>query len=70
MPNWFNTMYSFVFLTGRGVFALASFSRGDFVAEYRGEMIDFNESQRRRRIYHDKCAVFMFDFKWKGKTWW
>ncbi|KAM9443575.1 histone-lysine N-methyltransferase set-1-like isoform 3-T3 [Clarias gariepinus] len=54
---------------GRGVFALASFSRGDFVAEYRGEMIDFNESQRRRRIYHDKCAVFMFDFKWKGKTW-
>ncbi|XP_047669380.1 uncharacterized protein LOC125141188 isoform X2 [Tachysurus fulvidraco] len=32
-------------------------------------MIDFIESQRRRRIYHDACGVFMFDFKWKGKTW-
>ncbi|XP_047669348.1 uncharacterized protein LOC125141181 isoform X2 [Tachysurus fulvidraco] len=54
---------------GRGIFTLTSFDKGDFVAEYRGEMIDFIESQRRRRIYHDACGVFMFDFKWKGKTW-
>ncbi|GAA6078014.1 uncharacterized protein LOC125141181 isoform X1 [Tachysurus ichikawai] len=54
---------------GRGIFTLTSFDKGDFVAEYRGEMIDFIESQRRRRIYHDACGVFMFDFQWKGKTW-
>ncbi|GAA6089219.1 uncharacterized protein LOC125141181 isoform X1 [Tachysurus ichikawai] len=54
---------------GRGIFTLTSFGKGKFVAEYRGEMIDFIESQRRRRIYHDACGVFMFDLEWRGKTW-
>ncbi|XP_051285333.1 uncharacterized protein LOC127379576 isoform X39 [Dicentrarchus labrax] len=54
---------------GRGIFALSSFSKGDFVLEYRGDMIDNAESQRRRRIYHPSCVAFMFSFKWRGRTW-
>ncbi|XP_036415626.1 uncharacterized protein LOC118799720 [Colossoma macropomum] len=56
-------------LKGRGVFSLAQFSKSDFVVEYRGDRIDFSEAQRRRKIYHRLCTVFMFDFKWKGKMW-
>uniref|UniRef100_A0A9J7ZZT3 SET domain-containing protein n=1 Tax=Cyprinus carpio carpio TaxID=630221 RepID=A0A9J7ZZT3_CYPCA len=54
---------------GRGVFAKTPFRKGDFVVEYRGELINSKESQRRRRTYHNKCAVFMFDFYWQEKTW-
>ncbi|XP_041858543.1 uncharacterized protein LOC121650850 isoform X2 [Melanotaenia boesemani] len=54
---------------GRGVFANTQFQKGDFVVEYRGELISSAESQRRRRIYHSKCTVFMFDFYWKDKWW-
>ncbi|KAL7842719.1 hypothetical protein SRHO_G00244080 [Serrasalmus rhombeus] len=56
-------------LKGRGVFSLAQFSKRDFVVEYRGDRIDFYEAQRRRKLYHRLCTVFMFDFKWKGKMW-
>ncbi|XP_067234422.1 uncharacterized protein [Chanodichthys erythropterus] len=54
---------------GRGVFAKSSFCKGDFVVEYRGDMINDAELQRRRKRYHASCAAFMFDFKWRGKTW-
>uniref|UniRef100_A0AAV2LLR7 SET domain-containing protein n=1 Tax=Knipowitschia caucasica TaxID=637954 RepID=A0AAV2LLR7_KNICA len=54
---------------GRGVFAKRTISKGQFVAEYRGDMIDDAEYQRRRSLYHPMCAAFMFAFKWRGKTW-
>ncbi|KAI4889246.1 hypothetical protein NFI96_027659 [Prochilodus magdalenae] len=54
---------------GRGVFAKSPICKGDFVVEYRGDIINDAESQRRRRLYHPSCAAFMFAFKWKGKTW-
>ncbi|XP_034092633.1 uncharacterized protein LOC117559977 isoform X2 [Gymnodraco acuticeps] len=54
---------------GRGVFATSHFQKGDFVVEYRGELIHSEESQKRRRIYHVSCAVFMFDFYWQERTW-
>uniref|UniRef100_A0A8C4X8D1 SET domain-containing protein n=1 Tax=Erpetoichthys calabaricus TaxID=27687 RepID=A0A8C4X8D1_ERPCA len=37
---------------GRGVFAVEALERGDFVAEYRGQLIDRAESEKRRRVYH------------------
>ncbi|XP_036430967.1 histone-lysine N-methyltransferase set-1-like isoform X1 [Colossoma macropomum] len=52
---------------GRGVFALASLNKGDFVVEYRGELIDFLESERRRKV--SRITVFMFDFFWQNKQW-
>ncbi|XP_067278152.1 uncharacterized protein [Pseudorasbora parva] len=54
---------------GRGLFAKGVFCKGDFVVEYRGDMINDAELQRRRKRYHASCAAFMFDFKWRGKTW-
>ncbi|XP_056118254.1 uncharacterized protein LOC130095524 [Rhinichthys klamathensis goyatoka] len=54
---------------GRGLFAKGDFCKGDFVVEYRGDMINDAELQRRRKRYHASCAAFMFDFKWRGKTW-
>ncbi|KAK7132910.1 hypothetical protein R3I93_019232 [Phoxinus phoxinus] len=54
---------------GRGIFTLAVFNQGDFVVEYRGELIDAAEADHRRTLYHNACSVFMFDFIWKRKTW-
>ncbi|XP_055010796.1 uncharacterized protein LOC129409247 [Boleophthalmus pectinirostris] len=54
---------------GRGVFALSPFQKRDFVVEYRGQLIDLEESERGRRIYNAKCLGFMFDFMWHGKKW-
>ncbi|KAL1250962.1 hypothetical protein QQF64_018758 [Cirrhinus molitorella] len=44
--------------------------KGDFIAEYMGELINQEELERRRKLYHPSCGVFMFEFKWRGKTWW
>ena len=56
-------------VTGRGVFAKSSISKGEFVVEYRGHMITDAESLRRRKLYDSSCVAFMFGFKWRGKTW-
>ncbi|XP_061673550.1 uncharacterized protein LOC133499495 isoform X2 [Syngnathoides biaculeatus] len=55
-------------LKGRGLFAKVCFQKGDFVVEYRGELINSEESKKRRMSYHKACAVFMFDFFWKEAT--
>nr|XP_055046620.1 uncharacterized protein LOC129432300 isoform X3 [Misgurnus anguillicaudatus] len=54
---------------GRGLFAKGPFCKGDFVVEYRGDLIDDAELQRRRKRYHAACAAFLFEFKWRGKLW-
>ncbi|RVE63373.1 hypothetical protein OJAV_G00135680 [Oryzias javanicus] len=56
-------------IKGRGVFATHSFNKGDFVVEYRGDMITGEECERRKRVYHHSCAAFMFAFRWKEKMW-
>ncbi|TKS64906.1 N-lysine methyltransferase KMT5A [Collichthys lucidus] len=54
---------------GRGLFAVDLFCKGDFVVEYRGDLIDDVEAERRRKVYHPSCAAFFFLFKWRGKAW-
>ncbi|XP_078790071.1 uncharacterized protein LOC105358446 isoform X3 [Oryzias latipes] len=54
---------------GRGVFATHPFNKGDFIVEYRGDMINEKECERRKRVYHHSCATFMFAFRWKEKIW-
>ena len=49
--------------------AIGSFSKGDFIVEYRGDLINDGEAQK-RRIYNPACSGFLFAFKWGGKTWW
>ncbi|KRY56522.1 Phosphatidylinositol 4-kinase alpha [Trichinella britovi] len=54
---------------GRGVIATKKFYRDDFVVEYRGELIDINEAQRRERDYQNSSQVgcYMYYFSYKGK---
>ncbi|KAI5095393.1 SET domain-containing protein 5-like [Silurus meridionalis] len=54
---------------GRGVFAVTDFTKGSFVLEYRGKLISCQESQRRKRLYHNSLKGFMFDFIWHGNFW-
>ncbi|XP_063329581.1 uncharacterized protein LOC134622060 [Pelmatolapia mariae] len=66
-----NSMLEIKFINsvkGRGIFTLANFKQGDFVVEYRGELIDATEAEHRRNLYHSACSVFMFEFIWKQKT--
>ncbi|XP_026011847.1 uncharacterized protein LOC113014492 isoform X4 [Astatotilapia calliptera] len=66
-----NSMLEIKFINsvkGRGIFTLANFKQGDFVVEYRGELIDATEAEHRRNLYPSACSVFMFDFIWKQKT--
>ncbi|KAL7841057.1 hypothetical protein SRHO_G00247480 [Serrasalmus rhombeus] len=60
---------SVVLNLGRGVFAATGLARGEFVLEYRGDLISGEESRRRRRVYHGAMNAFMFDFLWHGKFW-
>lgn len=55
---------------GRGIFATTSFQKGDFLCEYRGELISKEECERRQRVYHDNLKVFLFEFYFNGKLWW
>ncbi|EDO37682.1 predicted protein, partial [Nematostella vectensis] len=54
---------------GRGVFAVKYFSRGDFVCEYAGELIDYNTAKEREQKYSEKAEVgcYMYYFSFKNK---
>ncbi|XP_013856382.1 N-lysine methyltransferase SETD8-A, partial [Austrofundulus limnaeus] len=54
---------------GRGIFANRSFVKGDFLLEYRGELISKDECERRQRVYHNRLKVFLFEFYFNGKLW-
>ncbi|KAL6484489.1 hypothetical protein MHYP_G00065340 [Metynnis hypsauchen] len=54
---------------GRGVFAVTGLARGEFVLEFRGDLISAEESRRRRRVYPGAVSAFMLDFLWHGKFW-
>ena len=56
------------FFTGRGVFAKKTFNQGDFILEYRGDLISDSEAQRRREVYTPTQRVFIFDLA--GKSLW
>ncbi|XP_078023605.1 N-lysine methyltransferase KMT5A-like [Epinephelus lanceolatus] len=57
----------FPYFKGRGVFATEAFRKGDFVLEYRGNLLK-QDSPLHWRHYDDTEAVFLFDFQWKGKS--
>ncbi|XP_059358170.1 uncharacterized protein LOC132096669 isoform X3 [Carassius carassius] len=54
---------------GRGVFTTGAFFRGDFVLEYRGELLSSQESLDRTEHYTEAENTFLFDFQWHGKNW-
>ncbi|KAK3508200.1 hypothetical protein QTP70_017325 [Hemibagrus guttatus] len=55
---------------GRGVFSCVHFNKGDFLVEYRGQLINKLECDHRQKVYHDALKVFMFEFRFNGKLLW
>lgn len=58
---------------GRGIFATKSFQRGDFVAEYAGDLIDMFEASYREKLYAAKDntgSSYMYYFKFKENALW
>ncbi|KAJ4927346.1 hypothetical protein JOQ06_015079 [Pogonophryne albipinna] len=52
---------------GRGVFSCRPFQNGDFLIEYRGEVITKSERENRQKVYHNALKIFMFDFRLNGQ---
>ncbi|KAM9707776.1 uncharacterized protein ACNS7B_000282 isoform 5-T5 [Menidia menidia] len=52
---------------GRGVFSKCHIQAGAFLLEYRGDLINREEYERRVKVYHDAMKVFMFEFRHDGK---
>ncbi|XP_030211368.1 uncharacterized protein LOC115542982 isoform X3 [Gadus morhua] len=52
---------------GRGVFATKRFEKGDFVVEYRGEIISFEECQSKK--YSTTESTYLYEFEWKNHRW-
>lgn len=57
---------------GRGIVATRSFSRGEFVVEYVGDLIGQTEAQKREEFYakDSKFGCYMYYFKHQGQQWW
>ncbi|XP_044737118.1 N-lysine methyltransferase KMT5A-A [Chrysoperla carnea] len=54
---------------GRGIVTTQPFKRGDFVVEYRGDLIDYIEAKHREQIYarDQNAGCYMYYFKHKNK---
>lgn len=52
------------------MFSKCHFQKGAFLFEYRGDVINREEYERRVKIYHDAMKVFMFEFRHNGKKMW
>ncbi|KAK2834588.1 hypothetical protein Q7C36_015289 [Tachysurus vachellii] len=55
---------------GRGVFSCVHFDKGEFLLEYRGQLINNRECDQGQKLYHDSLKVFMFEFPFNGKLLW
>ncbi|KAL4009077.1 hypothetical protein ACER0C_002929 [Sarotherodon galilaeus] len=52
---------------GRGVFSRCNYNKGDFLLEYRRDVVTQKEYENRTRLYHDALKVFLFEFWYNGK---
>ncbi|XP_014235602.1 N-lysine methyltransferase KMT5A-like [Trichogramma pretiosum] len=55
---------------GKGVVTTKDFSKGEFVVEYHGELIDNNEAKKREKKYskNKRIGCYMFYFQYKNST--
>ena len=55
---------------GRGILSKRSFSHGEFVCEYAGELISYKAAKKREEIYsHDETVgCYMYFFEYKSKS--
>ncbi|XP_028417446.1 histone-lysine N-methyltransferase set-1-like [Dendronephthya gigantea] len=55
---------------GRGVFTTKTFSKGDFLLEYKGELISQEEGYIREKNYPDDLGSFLFFFQQGNASLW
>lgn len=57
---------------GRGVVTTRKFTKGEFVIEYYGELIDMAEARIREEIYAEdqNTGCYMYYFKYKNNQYW
>ena len=57
---------------GRGIQAMKSFSKGDFIVEYAGDLVELSEAKSREEIYKKDTSYgcYMYFFNHKGRSYW
>lgn len=55
---------------GKGVFATREFQMGDFLLQYKGELISGEEGERREKRYSTDLGNFLYFFQWNETTYW
>lgn len=55
---------------GFGVFALKTFEPGEYIAEYKGELMSKKEGIEREQMYGDEKHSYMYFFQYNGKSYW
>ena len=57
---------------GRGIIAARPFYHGDYLCQYAGETISYQEAKKREKAYmQDNIGCYMFYFNHKSaKLWW
>ena len=57
---------------GRGVIATKQFSRGEFVVEYHGDLIEITDAKKREALYAQdpSTGCYMYYFQCLSKTYW
>ena len=57
---------------GLGVFAKRPFRKGEFVCEYKGEILNLKKAKERENKYErdEKVGSYMYYFKQKNETFW
>ncbi|XP_033970389.1 uncharacterized protein LOC117469991 isoform X2 [Trematomus bernacchii] len=56
-------------IKGQGIFTSIPFQTGDFLIEYRGELISQQQCETRLKRYPVRLKGFMFEFHFDGKLW-
>ncbi len=59
-------------LKGRGIVASKPFTKGEFVVEYIGDLIDMAEANEREKIYakDENTGCYMYYFKYRNQQYW
>ena len=57
---------------GRGVVANRAFSKGEFVVEYVGDLINVQEARKREKLYQEdsNAGCYMYYFKYNDVHYW
>lgn len=59
-------------LKGRGIVASKPFTKGEFVVEYIGDLINMTEANEREKIYakDENTGCYMYYFKYRNQQYW